>query len=193
MLRALFIAPPGAGKGTQGPRLALLHGAPYIATGDILREHVAKGDPLGLAAKSYMERGELVPDDLVVEMVRNIVAVPPPLPGFVLDGFPRTLNQATAAHEWGKDNSRTFHAVISLVVPQEESVRRMLARSQQGDRSDDVLDTIMHRLKVYDDETQPLLDYYRDRGILLEIDGIGTVDEVAGRIDTAIAAIDTTT
>jgi adenylate kinase len=139
-----------------------------------------------------MVRGELVPDDLVVEMVRNAIAVPG-LPGFVLDGFPRTLNQATAAHEWGRDNSRTFHAVISLVVPEDESVRRMLARSAQSDRNDDVLDTIMHRLKVYDDETQPLLDYYRDRGILLEIDGIGTVADVAARIDAAIAAIDTTT
>jgi len=191
VLRALFIAPPGAGKGTQGPRLAELHAVPYVATGDMLREHVTRGDDLGQAAQSYMVRGELVPDDLVNEMVRNAIAVPG-LPGFVLDGFPRTLTQATAAHEWGRDNDRTFHAVIALVVPEDESVRRMLARSQQSDRSDDVLDTIMHRLKVYDDETQPLLDYYRDRGILVEIDGVGTVDDVSSRIDAALHEVDTT-
>ena len=190
MLRALFIAPPGAGKGTQGPRLAELHGVPYVATGDMLREHVASGDELGMAAQSYMDQGGLVPDDLVNEMVRNAVAVPG-LPGFVLDGFPRTLTQATAAHDWGRDNDRTFHAVIALVVPEDESVRRMLARSRDSDRSDDVLDTIMHRLKVYDDETEPLLAYYRERGILLEIDGVGTVEDVSSRIDAAIGTLDT--
>jgi adenylate kinase len=190
MLRALFLAPPGAGKGTQGPRLAEAYGVAYISTGDMLRAHVAEGTPLGIAAKTAMTNGELVPDDLVVEMVRLRITKPVALPGFVLDGFPRTLTQAEAAYEWGRGKDRTFHAVISLAVPEDELIRRIVERQKLSGRSDDDLETFRHRLAVYDAETQPLLEYYRSRGILLEVDGTGDLDEIAARIVAALDAID---
>lgn len=188
MLRALFLAPPGAGKGTQGPSLAEHYGVPYIATGDMLREHVANDTPLGRAAKVHMDSGGLVPDELVVEMVSGRLARPTPLAGFVLDGFPRTLNQALAAYEWGKDHDRTFDAVISLEVPRDELVRRVQERQRKAGRQDDDLDTFRHRLDVYDRDTQPLIAFYRERGILLDIAGTGTVEAIRQRILDALAA-----
>lgn len=190
MLRALFLAAPGAGKGTQGPGLAERHGVPYISTGDMLRHHVAEGTTLGEAARSSMERGELVPDDLVVAMVRDRITSPEPLAGFVLDGFPRTLNQAEAAYEWGRDRGKTFHAVISLDVPEDELLRRVRERQQASGRADDDVETFKNRLLVYAQETEPLIGFYRHRGILLEIDGTGEVDEVTRRIDRALARLD---
>jgi len=192
LLRALFVAPPAAGKGTQGPRLAARHGVPYVATGDMLRSQVAQGTDLGRAAESYMLDGGLVPDELVVAMVRGRIAEPVPEPGFVLDGFPRTLAQATAAHGWAQENGRTFHTVVSLVVPREQLISRVQHRREEdASRADDALETFLHRLDVFDAETQPLLDFYRERGILLEVDGLGTVDEVAARIDAVVDPIDT--
>jgi len=182
VLRALFLAAPGAGKGTQGPELADFYGVPYVATGDMLREHVANDTALGRAAKEHMDSGGLVPDSLVVEMVSNRLARPTPLAGFVLDGFPRTLNQALAAYEWGKDHDRTFDAVISLDVPREELIRRIQERQRLSGREDDDLNTFRHRLEVYDRDTQPLIDFYRERGILVEIGGTGSVAEIQQRI-----------
>ena len=186
MLRALLLAPPGAGKGTQGDRLAELYDVPHLATGDMLREHVAENTPVGVEAKRYMDRGELVPDRLVVELVARHLAAPEPLPGFVLDGFPRTLAQAKTAYHWGREHDRTFHGVISLDVPEDELVRRLLERGRRSGRTDDTDETIRNRLAVYEQNTQLLLDFYRDRGVLLEIDGTGDVDEVTKRIRAAL-------
>ncbi|HZU71161.1 MAG TPA: adenylate kinase [Acidimicrobiales bacterium] len=188
MLRALLVAPPGAGKGTQGTILADAHQVPHLATGDMLRAEVASGSRLGAEARQLMDQGELVPDRLVLSLVLKAITGPPALTGFVLDGFPRTLAQAEAAYEWGSANDRTFHAVISLAVPEDELVRRLLGRA--GDRSDDNPDTIRHRLEVYAASTEPLVDYYRRRGVLIEVDGTGAVEEVAGRISAALAPID---
>lgn len=190
MLRGLFLAAPGAGKGTQGPRLAELHGVPYISTGDMLRQHVADGTELGQAAQSYMARGELAPDELVVAMVRDRITSPTPLAGFVLDGFPRTIHQAEAAYEWGRGRGTTFHAVISLEVPEDELLHRVRERQKATGRADDDVDTFKNRLVVYAQETQPLIEFYRQRGILLVIDGTGEVAEVAARIDAAVAELD---
>ncbi len=192
MLRALFLAPPGAGKGTQGPGLARAHRVPYIATGDMLRAHVADGTPIGQAATAYMDRGELVPDDLVVQMVYDRITSPERLSGFVLDGFPRTIAQAEAAYEWGRAAGSTFHAVLSLTVPDDELLRRIVERGKQSGRSDDDLDTFRHRLEVYKAETEPLIQYYRSRGILREVDGTGSVDEVGGRLEAALDGLDLT-
>ena len=181
-LRALLLAAPGAGKGTQGALLSERRGVPHLATGDMLRRHVADGTDLGREAKAYMQRGELVPDELVVALVGEAIAGDPPLDGYVLDGFPRTLVQAEAAYEWGRANQRTFHAVISLDVPDEELVRRLLGRG----RGDDTEDTVRTRLRVYADSTAPLFEFYRRRGILVTVDGTGAVDEVAARIDAAL-------
>ena len=186
MLRALLLAPPGAGKGTQGDRLAEVYDVPHLATGDLLRRHVAEGTPLGLEAKQFMDRGELVPDRLVVELVARHLSGDEPLPGFVLDGFPRTLAQAKTAYDWGRAHDRTFHGVVSLDVPEDELVRRLLERGRRSGRTDDTEDTIRHRLAVYKESTRPLLDFYRDRGVLLEIDGTGDVDEVTRRIRDAL-------
>ena len=182
MLRALLLAPPGAGKGTQGDRLAEAYGVPHLATGDLLRQHVAEGTPVGLEAKQFMDRGELVPDRVVVDLVARHLSGPEPLPGFVLDGFPRTLPQAKTAYDWGRAHDRTFHGVISLDVPEDELVRRLLERGKQSGRSDDTEATIRHRLTVYAESTEPLLDFYRDRGVLHEVDGTGDVDEVTRRV-----------
>jgi len=190
VLRALLLAPPGAGKGTQGDRLAQLYGVPHLATGDMLREHVAKGTPVGEEARQYMERGELVPDRIVLELVRETLGEPEPRDGYVLDGFPRTLAQAKTAYDWGKTHGRTFHKVISLEVPEEELVRRILERGRASGRMDDNEETVRRRLQVYRESTQPLLDYYRDRGILAEIDGTGPIDEVTDRIKQVLDTVD---
>jgi len=182
VLRALLLAPPGAGKGTQGDRLAQAYGVPHLATGDLLRQHVAGATPVGLEAKQFMDRGELVPDRVVVDLVARHLSGPEPLPGFVLDGFPRTLPQAKTAYDWGRAHDRTFHGVISLDVPEDELVRRLLERGKQSGRSDDTEATIRHRLTVYAESTEPLLDFYRDRGVLHEVDGTGDVDEVTRRV-----------
>jgi len=188
-LRALLLAPPGAGKGTQGKRLAEIYGVPHLATGDLLRRHVADGTPLGVEAKGYMDRGELVPDRLVIDLILAALTSGGPLRGFLLDGFPRSLKQARQSYEWGEARGTTFHAVISLDVDEDELVRRLLERGRQSGRSDDNERTIRNRLAVYDDTTRPLLDFYRQRGILLEVDGTGAVEEVTARIQAAVDAV----
>jgi adenylate kinase len=185
-LLALLLAPPGAGKGTQGQRLATIYGVPHLATGDLLRQHVADGTPLGVEAKDYMDRGELVPDRLVIELILDRLTAEKPLRGFLLDGFPRSLRQARQSYEWGEARGMTFHGVIYLDVDEDELVRRLLERGKESGRTDDNEATIRNRLSVYNETTRPLLDFYRDRGILLEVDGTGTVEEVTARIKAAV-------
>lgn len=190
MFRGLLLAPPGAGKGTQGELLAERYGVPHLATGDLLRAHVSEGTDLGTKAKSHMDAGGLVPDTLVIHMVNDALGGSRnPLPGFLLDGFPRTLGQAEAAYQWGLANERTFDAVIMLEVPEDELVRRLIERGRVSGRSDDTEDVIRNRLSVYEANTAPLIDFYEERGILIRIDGTGSVDEVTGRIVDALTPI----
>lgn len=189
MFRALLLAPPGAGKGTQGELLARRHGVPHLATGDLLRANVADGTELGLAARRFMDDGGLVPDHLVIAMVLDRIGGREPIEDFLLDGFPRTIQQARAAYEWGVENERTFDAVILLEVPDDELVRRLIARGVASGRSDDTEDVIRRRLAVYDENTAPLIDFYDERGILLRVDGTGTVDEVTERIEAGLATL----
>jgi adenylate kinase len=190
VFRALLLAPPGAGKGTQGERLAARHGVPHLATGDLLRDHVARGTDLGREAKAHMDAGRLVPDHLVIDMVlRRISGDGEPLEDFLLDGFPRSLAQARFAYEWGVQNKRTFHAVIMLEVPEDELVRRLVQRGKETGRSDDTEDVIRNRLAVYEDSTAPLIGFYEARGILLRVDGTGTVDEVTERIEAGLVPL----
>jgi adenylate kinase len=187
VFRALLLAPPGAGKGTQGERLADRHGVPHLATGDLLRDHVARGTDLGRQARSHMDAGRLVPDDLVIDMVLHEIGNDgDPLEDFLLDGFPRTLTQARFAYEWGLQFKRTFHAVIMLEVPEDELVRRLVQRGREQGRSDDTEDVIRKRLAVYEENTAPLVEFYESRGILLRIDGTGSVDEVTERIESGL-------
>ena len=187
MFRALLLAPPGAGKGTQGERLARRHGVPHLATGDILREHVAKGTELGIAAKKPMDEGGLVPDALVIDMILERLGGSDPMKDFLLDGFPRTLRQARAAYEWGTAMDRTFDAVIMLEVPEDELVRRLVDRGVASGRTDDTDEVIRERFHVYEENTAPLIDFYEERGILLRVDGTGTIDEVTDRIEDGLS------
>ena len=181
-LRALLLAPPRAGKGTQGQRLARTYGVPHLATGDLLRKHVAEATPPGTEAKGYMDRGELVPDRLVIDLILERLTGEVPLRGFILDGFPRSLKQARDSYEWGRALHLTFQAVISLEVDEDELVRRLVERGKSSGRSDDTEATIRNRLSVYNESTRPLLDFYARRGILVEIGGTGAVGDVTGEM-----------
>ena len=163
---------------------------PHLATGDLLRRHVADATPLGSEAKAYMDRGELVPDRLVVDVIVDRIAGSSPPAGFVLDGFPRTLAQARQSYDWGRAKGRTFHAVISLQVPEDELVRRLIERGKRSGRTDDNEETIRNRLTVYAEHTEPLLDFYRGRDILIEVDGTGQVPDVTARIRDALGPLD---
>ena len=188
MIRLLLLAPPGGGKGTQGRQLATEYGVPHVSTGDLLRDHVARSTPLGKRVQPYLERGDLIPDDLVLRLVRERLTRPVMLEGFVLDGFPRTLDQALAAYTWATEHGLTFSAVVHLTVPDAELERRVLERGRRTGRSDDTADTIGHRLVQYRTTTEPLLEFYRERQILVDLDGSGPIPEVTQRIRAALEA-----
>ncbi len=181
-LNLILTGPPGAGKGTQAKLLAKRLGIPQIATGEILREAVASGSELGQRVKAIMERGELVPDEVVIEIVEERLAREDCVPGFILDGFPRTREQAEALERLLGRAQREPVRVVSLEVPDEVLRQRILERGEG--RADDTEETISTRLQVYRQQTAPVLDYFRSS--LLEIDGIGSVGEIHSRIVEAI-------
>ena len=187
-MRIIFLGPPGSGKGTQASQLAKRLGVPAISTGEILREAVRKQTALGQKAKSVMERGELVSDDLIVAMIGERLAEADARGGFILDGFPRTLAQARAFETMLSGNGDALSAVLNFSVPEAELTERMLGRAQAEGRADDRPETIRERLRVYREKTEPLVGFYRDRDLLAEIDGVGSVSEVAGRVDEAVSS-----
>ena len=176
MTRVVLVGPPGAGKGTQAATLSQRLGVPHISTGDLFRKHVGEGTPLGREAKRYLDSGELVPDTVTNEMVRERLAEPDAQSGFLLDGFPRNTKQADVLGEILEENGHSLDAVIELKVPEDELVKRLLGRG----RADDTEEVIRRRQQVYRSETAPLLEYYSD--ILVTVDGIGDVDEVSARV-----------
>jgi adenylate kinase len=170
MVRVIMLSAPGAGKGTHGRWLRLHTGAAHISAGDLLRAEVARGSDLGLQVAAYTERGDLVPDELIFSILAPVVvAAAKETGGYVLDGFPRTMPQALRAAQFGADLALASNAVIYLTAPEEELVSRLLDRAQRDGRADDTIDVIRHRLAVFARETAPLVDYYRERGILLEL------------------------
>ena len=185
-MRMIFMGPPGSGKGTQATVVAGRFGIPAISTGDIFRANVSEGTPLGLEAKRYMDAGEYVPDSVTNEMVRNRIAEPDAEPGFLLDGYPRTLAQVEELDGMLAAADRSLDVVVVLTVDADELVQRLLKRAETSGRSDDTEDVIRHRQNVYTEQTAPLIDVYRDRGLLLEVDGLGEVDEVSARILSAL-------
>ncbi len=185
-MNLILLGPPGAGKGTQGHRLSERYNIPEISTGDILRSAVRKGTPLGREAKSYMDRGALVPDEVMIGIIRERLAQDDTERGFILDGFPRTVAQAEALSRLSEEQQRPIEHVISIEVPQEELLQRLAGRRQLEGRQDDTDEAIRHRLEVYERETAPLIDYYRRQGLLRCIVGVGTIDEIFQRITVVL-------
>jgi adenylate kinase len=187
-MRIVFLGPPGSGKGTQAKLLAERLGVPAVSTGDILRQAVKEGTPLGREAEAIMKRGDLVSDDLIVALIRDRISRPDARRGFILDGFPRTLAQAEALEKTLAGNGDALAAVLNFSVPEHVLVDRMLGRAAAEGRADDRPETIAERLRVYREKTEPLVDFYRRRGLLADLEGLGSVEEVAGRIDGALLA-----
>jgi adenylate kinase len=189
-MHVLFMGPPGAGKGTQAALVAEHFGVPQISTGDIFRANAAAGTELGLIAKRYMEAGEYVPDEVTNDMVRARLAEPDARRGFLLDGYPRTVDQVARLDEMLADLGTSLDGVIVLQVDREELIARLLERARTSGRADDTEDVIRYRQEVYAEQTAPLLSLYSERGLVVEVDGHGTVDEVAERIWNALAMQD---
>ncbi len=213
-MRMIMLGPPGAGKGTQAQRLSVEYGVPQISTGDILRDNVKRGTPLGVKAKAIMERGDLLPDDVVIEIVRDRLAQPDCEAGFILDGFPRTAGQADALGRLLAEMGKPLDAAINVDVSDEILVSRISGRrtcrecghmyhvdfeppitagacdacsGELYQRDDDKEDTVRRRLAEYHDKTQPLIDYYREKGLLKDVPGEAPVDQVLARIREALA------
>ena len=183
------MGPPGAGKGTQARFVAEHFDIPAISTGDIFRANVSQGTPLGVEAKRYMDAGEYVPDEVTNLMVRNRIDETDAEPGFLLDGYPRTLAQVTELDGMIEFTGHRLDAVVVLAVDSEELVQRLLQRAQTDGRADDTEDVIRRRQEVYLEQTEPLIAVYRERGILVEVDGMGEVDDVTTRIFDALDVV----
>jgi adenylate kinase len=212
-VRLVLVGPPGAGKGTQAQFIAQHLGVPQISTGDIFRANVSQGTPLGLEAKAYMDRGDLVPDDVTVNMVRDRLAEEDAKEGFLLDGFPRTVPQAQTLDDMLADTGFKLDVVLELVVDDDEVIRRLSGRrtcrtcnhiwhvdfdppatagvcdidgGELYQRDDDRAETIANRLAVYAEATRPLVNYYAGRGLLVGVDATGPVDDVTARAIDAL-------
>lgn len=185
-MNVILLGPPGAGKGTQGAILGRRVGLPKIATGDLLRTAVQQHGPLGRKAQPYMDRGLLVPDEIVLGLIEEVLASPDAAGGVIMDGFPRTVGQAEAVDRLLKARQAEVDRVLQFVVPEDELVHRLMGRAAEEGRSDDIRDTIQQRLMVYRAQTEPLIAYYRDRGIVVDVEGTGTVDAIAERVKQAV-------
>lgn len=186
-MRLVLMGPPGAGKGTQATVVARQCGIPHISTGDIFRANVAQGTALGKEAQRFMDAGEYVPDGVTNGMVRDRLAQDDCRPGFLLDGYPRTIEQVNELDAMLRTTNHVLNYVIALVVNREEVVARLVKRAADQGRSDDSEDVIRRRLDVYDEATAPLIAAYADRGILIEVDGMGSIGDVTTRITTALS------
>jgi adenylate kinase len=185
-MNVLLIGPPGSGKGTQGERLAQRLGSRHIAAGDLLRAEVGAGTQLGREARGYMDRGELVPDELIIDLLMPVILEAGKDSGYVLDGFPRSVAQAKEARALAEQEGVGADAVIYLDASREELVERMLARARTEGRSDDTPEVVRHRLAVFDEATAPLVDYYRNRGLLHVVDASRSEDAVTASILAAL-------
>ncbi|MEJ5186335.1 MAG: adenylate kinase [Candidatus Geothermincolales bacterium] len=215
-MNLVFLGPPGAGKGTQAERISEKYGIAHISTGDIFRENIKKGTELGRKAKEYMDRGELVPDEVVIAIVREALSGEECARGFLLDGFPRTVAQADALERMLEEIGRPLDRVVNLSVPDQVVVERLTARrtcrncgrnyhlmfnppkvdgvcdacgGELYQRDDDREETVRARLEEYRRKTQPLIDYYREKGLLVEVAGDGGIDEVTRAIQDALQSV----
>ncbi len=186
--RLLIVGPQGSGKGTQGVRVAEAFGIPVVSTGDIFRANIKGGTALGAQVSEITARGDLVPDELTSEIVRDRLSQEDAADGFLLDGYPRNAVQVGHLDEFLGGRDEALDAVILLDVPREESIERLRVRSSEQGRADDTAEGIAHRLDIYENETAPILDVYGERGIVDRIDGVGSLDEITERIFAALAA-----
>ena len=189
-MRLILMGPPGAGKGTQAKLIAAKLGIPAISTGDIFRANVSQQTPLGLEAKTYMDAGDYVPDSVTNAMVRDRLTQDDARIGFLLDGYPRTVAQVEELDTMLTDQKAAIDTVVVLTVDQDEIVARLLRRAETEGRADDTEEVIRKRQQVYAEQTAPLIALYADRGVLTEVDGMGSVDEVSGRVFAALGAND---
>jgi adenylate kinase len=187
LTRLLIVGPPGAGKGTQAARITSAYGIPDVSTGDIFRANIKNETPLGVQVKAIIDSGDYVSDELTNALVKSRLEEDDAVDGFLLDGYPRTLEQVQYLDELLAGKGQALDAVIQLVADQDEVVARLRKRAVEQGRTDDTEDAIRHRQEVYARETSPLIAVYRDRGLLIEVDGLGEIDDVAGRINDALA------
>ena len=187
MTRFLIVGPPGAGKGTQSARISEAFGIPTISTGDIFRSNIAQGTALGTQVKAIVDAGDYVPDSLTNALIEDRLQAADAADGFLLDGYPRTPDQVRHLDALLAANGHGLDAVIRLVADQDEIVRRLRKRALEEGRADDSEDAIRHRQEVYRRETEPLVAMYRERGVLIEVDGLGEIDDVTERIFSALA------
>lgn len=192
MINLILFGPPGSGKGTQAAKLVEKYGLLHISTGDLFRYEIGNKTPLGVEAKSYIDKGALVPDEITIGMLRNKVEANPDAEGYIFDGFPRTTPQSAALDNLLAEKSEEVSRLVMLSVPDEEIVKRLLLRGETSGRADDKNERIIrNRIKVYKDETTPVYDYYDAKGKSTIIDGTGQIDEIFNRICTVIDALKT--
>ncbi|WP_217177645.1 adenylate kinase [Streptomyces sp. AC495_CC817] len=185
--RLLIVGPQGSGKGTQGVRIAESYGIPVVSTGDMFRANIKQGTPLGLQVTEILDRGDLVPDELTSEIVRDRLSQDDAANGFLLDGYPRNTTQVGHLDAFLAEHGQALDAVILLDVPREESIARLTLRATEQGRSDDTDEAIAHRLDIYEHETAPIIDLYSAKGIVDRIDGVGSLDEITERVLAALA------
>ena len=188
-MNILLLGPQGSGKGTQARRISAEYGIPHIATGDMLRAAIADQTPLGLQVKPMLEGGELVPDELIIELIRERLEEPDAAEGFVLDGFPRTMRQADALDAMLREIGRELTVVFALQVSDEICIERLLKRARDERRPDDTPEAIRRRLELYHRETEPLIEHYRTLGVLVPIHADGTPNEVFAEIQVALEQV----
>jgi len=187
MYNLILFGPPGAGKGTQSEKLIDKFQLVHLSTGDILRSEVEAGTPLGIKAKTLMDRGELVPDEVVIGMIRSKLESNPNVKGFIFDGFPRTTNQAIALDQLLEELGTSISAMLSLEVVKEELVKRLLNRGLESGRADDQNEEVINnRIVEYNNKTMPIIDYYQNQGKHEAIVGVGSVEEIFNRLSSAI-------
>lgn len=187
-VRLILVGPPGAGKGTQAELLCESLGIPAISTGAIFRAHAQAGDELGQLAESYTSRGELVPDEVTNKMVAVRLAEPDAAGGFLLDGYPRNLSQVAELDSMLGESGSQIDAVLCLVADDDEVVQRLLGRAAEQGRVDDTETVIRHRIELYHAQTEPLVSLYRERGILVEVNGMGSIESVAQNLVSELKA-----
>jgi adenylate kinase len=178
----IFMGPPGVGKGTQAKRLSERHGWLHLSTGDLFRDHLKRSSALGDLAQRYIDRGEYVPDDVTIDMVREFIDTLPKGARVMFDGFPRTVAQAEALEALFAERGRSIGGVLLIDVPRDELVRRILARSRSEGRADDTPEVIARRFDVYSEQTQPVVEHYERLGRVRKVNGLGSVDEVTERL-----------